>query len=156
MDDIDFGVDTIAKAKTVLRDLDLALQTRNLRLNSGKTKILTASEAYDHFRVFDNSVIDKLSARVSDRKYLEYWRTFYSNFIPWILWRGLRAGYFVEGNGAKIIKRLLTIAAHLRTPLPDEAFRSILYDLPGLRPNLFKGSKPDRHIGWLSPERASR
>lgn len=41
MDDMDFGVDTLAKAKSVLRDLDLALHTRNIRLNSGKTTIMT-------------------------------------------------------------------------------------------------------------------
>lgn len=66
MDDLDFGVDSVAKAKTVLRDLDLALQTRNLRLNSGKTKILTAAEAKVHFRVADNALFDKLEQWVSD------------------------------------------------------------------------------------------
>ena len=37
MDDIDVGVDLIAEAREVLKNLDLALQTRQLRLNSGKT-----------------------------------------------------------------------------------------------------------------------
>src|SRR5262249_37948651 len=45
MDDMDIGVDSVADARAVLRDLDLALQTRQIRLNSGKTKILSEGEA---------------------------------------------------------------------------------------------------------------
>jgi hypothetical protein len=37
MDDIDIGVETIAEAKHTLRSVDLVLQTRQVRLNSGKT-----------------------------------------------------------------------------------------------------------------------
>ncbi len=51
MDDIDIGVDSVAAAKSVLRDLDLALQTRQIRLNSGKTRILSESDAYRHFKI---------------------------------------------------------------------------------------------------------
>jgi hypothetical protein len=40
MDDIDIGVDTFADAKRVLKSVDLVLQTRQVRLNSGKTLIL--------------------------------------------------------------------------------------------------------------------
>lgn len=138
MDDIDFGVDTIAKAKTVLRDLDLALQTRNLRLNSGKTKILTAAEAWLHFRIADNKALDEITARISNRSYLTYWRDFYSRYVPWLIARGLKTKRFESGNGGKIIKRLLTRVAHLDAPLPDSVFRTLLYDFPGLRPNLFK------------------
>ena len=54
MDDMDFGVDTMAKAKSVLRDLDLTLHTRNIRLNSGKTKIMTGADAVRYFRVREN------------------------------------------------------------------------------------------------------
>ena len=39
MDDIDVGVDSIPEARVVICDLDLSLQTRQIRLNSGKTKI---------------------------------------------------------------------------------------------------------------------
>jgi hypothetical protein len=39
MDDIDIGVDTIAAAKEVLKSVDLVLQTKQIRLNSGKTMI---------------------------------------------------------------------------------------------------------------------
>ena len=35
MDDIDIGVDSISEARDILKNLDLALQTRQVRLNSG-------------------------------------------------------------------------------------------------------------------------
>ena len=50
MDDIDVGVDSIPEARVVIRDLDLSLQTRQIRLNSGKTKDFTEKEAREHFR----------------------------------------------------------------------------------------------------------
>lgn len=40
MDDIDIGVDSVAAAKEVLKSVDLVLQTKQVRLNSGKTLIL--------------------------------------------------------------------------------------------------------------------
>ena len=60
MDDIDIGVDKLADARNILRSVDLVLQTRQVRLNSGKTRILTSAEAFQHFRVKDNISIDKL------------------------------------------------------------------------------------------------
>ena len=51
MDDIDVGVNSLAEGRTVLRDLDLALQTRQIRLNSGKTRILSEAEARKHFKI---------------------------------------------------------------------------------------------------------
>ena len=54
MDDIDIGVDSVAAAKEVLKSVDLVLQTKQVRLNSGKTLILSQSDALRHFRVVDN------------------------------------------------------------------------------------------------------
>jgi len=54
MDDIDVGVNSVAEGRAVLRDLDLALQTRQIRLNSGKTMILSETEARSHFKIREN------------------------------------------------------------------------------------------------------
>ena len=67
MDDIDIGVDTLADAKCVLKSVDLVLQTRQVRLNSGKTLILKQAEALRHFRVMENARLDMMKSRV-DRK----------------------------------------------------------------------------------------
>ncbi|MFC4353444.1 RNA-directed DNA polymerase [Fodinicurvata halophila] len=58
MDDIDVGVDSISKAKESIRDIDLTLQSRQLRLNSSKTRILTPAEAFDHFCIRENQFLD--------------------------------------------------------------------------------------------------
>ncbi len=137
MDDIDFGVDTLAKAKSVLRDLDLALQTRNLRVNSGKTKILTAAEAEVHFKVFENAFIDKLKARIEQRSTSVLWVSFYGRLAIRILQSTTARETFSNGNGSKLIKRLLSIAKDTKTPLPDDVFGWLLRDHPGLRRELF-------------------
>jgi hypothetical protein len=67
MDDIDVGVNSVAEGRTVLRDLDLALQTRQIRLNSGKTKILSETEARKHFKIRENSLIDKLADNITTK-----------------------------------------------------------------------------------------
>ena len=68
MDDIDVGVDTVAEAKRILKSIDLVLQTRQVRLNSGKTLILSQADALKHFRVNDNARLDFLRARANRRK----------------------------------------------------------------------------------------
>lgn len=137
MDDMDFGVDTKALAKTVLRDLDLALQTRNLRLNSGKTKILTGSEALEHFRARDNALLEMMQIKWEKNSYLERFRAVYLKMYKAALVQGVSSGYFETGNGSKVLKRLINILAKNGESIPAPEFRKILYNSPGLRPNLF-------------------
>lgn len=59
MDDIDIGTDSIPDAKIALRDLDIILKSRGVRLNSGKTHILTSKEAAGFFWARENGVLDK-------------------------------------------------------------------------------------------------
>lgn len=66
MDDIDIGVDTMEAARKVLRSMDLVLQTRQLRLNAGKTVILTRDAAEQHFRISDNSRLDELASSIDE------------------------------------------------------------------------------------------
>ena len=67
MDDMDVGVDDVKTAKRMLRDLDLALQTRQVRLNSGKTRILTEAEARRHFKIRENDLLVSLDERVQTK-----------------------------------------------------------------------------------------
>ena len=151
MDDIDFGVDSIAKAKSVLRDLDLALQTRNLRLNSGKTKILTSDEAAVHFRAADNDLVDRLEQRIASSGYLENRIAVFRRLISRAISTGLATGRFAGGNGTKILKRLLRNAARTGAPLAKDSVRAILYNEPGLRPLLlYLWSLSDRPHDGLS------
>lgn len=137
MDDIDFGVDTLAKAKSVLRDLDLALQTRNLRVNSGKTQILTAQEAVSHFKVMENAFLDRVIKRLELHKADPFKVAFYGRLAVKLLRSNNARKRFATGNGSKVIKRLLSIVKATRTPLPEDVFRWLLVDHPSLRKELF-------------------
>src|SRR5690606_28147102 len=48
VDDITIAADSEEEGKAILRDLDELLMTRGLRLNSGKTVILNATDAVQH------------------------------------------------------------------------------------------------------------
>jgi len=137
MDDIDFGVDTLAKAKSVLRDLDLALQTRNLRVNSGKTQILTAQEAVGHFKIVENSFLNRMVERLELHSSDPPKVAFYGRLAVKLLRSNKARLRFSTGNGSKLIKRLLTIVKGTRTPIPDDVFRWLLVEHPGLRKELF-------------------
>jgi hypothetical protein len=67
MDDIDIGVDTLREAKQTLKQIDLVLQTRQIRLNSGKTLILSRDQAGKHFKVRENAFLDRFVARINSR-----------------------------------------------------------------------------------------
>ncbi len=131
MDDIDIGVESIADAKAILRNVDLLLQTRQVRLNSGKTKILSQSEAHRHFRVDENIQLDILKSKIErelangndaagEKKEL---RRLFSN--------GLKKASFDDGNGEKILKRIVNLAALANVALPVDELYFILRRWPG-------------------------
>ena len=109
MDDIDAGVDTIEGAKKLLRDTDLVLQSRSLRLNAGKTRILTAEDAARHFRVRDNRFLDRLekSLAVAHGSGLPIHGKF--TRMSTQLRRLYQREYFTDGNGEKVLKRIIGI-----------------------------------------------
>jgi hypothetical protein len=139
MDDIDIGVDSFQEGKAVLRDLDLALQTRQIRLNSGKTKILSEEEAKRHFKIRENLLLDKLSALIDQKKSYGVSLTKERRKIELTIKYGLRKGIFSVGNGEKILKRLLNFARQVQAELSDDVFYTLLRDWPGLRQAL---------LGW--------
>ena len=58
VDDITIAVNSREDGKRLLRDLDQILMTRGLRLNAGKTKILSAKEAEKFFHKKENAYLD--------------------------------------------------------------------------------------------------
>lgn len=139
MDDMDFGVDTLAKAKSVLRDLDLTLHTRNIRLNSGKTKIMTGVEALHYFRIKDNYLILKLIEKINKFPRKSQKHTDIGDFCAKVIRTGLKKRRFDDGSGGKILKRLLGILFRNGYAIDDISFRDILYDRPSLRDYLLRG-----------------
>jgi hypothetical protein len=141
MDDIDIGTDTIARAKAILRDLDLSLQTRQIRLNSGKTKILTEVEAAKHFKIRENRFLDAFENRIDTKQRanlsVESERRFLTYAIPW----GLRVGCFATGNGEKILKRCLNYSRRLTSFIQPKDIATILLNWPTSR---------DTALRWIS------
>ena len=133
MDDIDIGVESVAEAKTILRDIDLTLQTRQIRLNSGKTKILHKSEAVRHFQIHANTFLNNLEQRIqkklNDEKEIERECRFVKNALV----HRYRLRKFDEGNGEKILKRMLSASAKLGIRLPNWLLEDILTRRPSCR-----------------------
>src|SRR5215470_12467608 len=154
MDDMDIGVDSVSEAKALLRDLDLALQTRQIRLNGGKTKILSDSEASRYFKVRENLLLDKLAdridANISGRRPVVGER----RAVELAIRSGIRRGSFSFGNGEKIFKRLINFARQVRAELSDELFVELLCDWPSLRQSTLawwqSGVKPEARLQYLS------
>lgn len=148
MDDIDIGAPSLKVCRSILRDLDLSLQTRQIRLNSGKTKILTQHQAERHFKIRENELLDTLALRIRTAKR--------SKSIPALakpkallelaIGAGFRRQTFVTGNGEKILKRIINLATEVHAEIPLGLFKQILMDFPGVRSTLFRW--------WLRSESA--
>ncbi len=138
MDDIDIGVDSVPAAKVVLRDVDLVLQTRQVRLNSGKTQILTSAEASRHFRIAENAQLDTLTREIERRSRAGMSLRKQTASVERQLRRGLARGSFEGGNGEKILKRLLTLARRTTAPIPERDLEYVLRMWPGSRENVFE------------------
>ena len=123
MDDIDVGVDTVVEAKRVLRDIDLVLQTKQIRLNSGKT----------HFRVKENYEIDDLSEEIALRLADEYVDYYTANVLSQIVHGLKRKKNFDGGNGEKILKRWFGLAVKLNIRIKSPVIDKLIRLRPGIR-----------------------
>lgn len=138
MDDIDIGVDTISEARGIVRNLDLALQTRQLRLNSGKTTILTEFEAQQHFRIRENAWLSTLSDRIKVKRASKSSLFNERRKIEISLRVGLKRDAFSSGNGGKVLKRLINLGRETSAQITDDHFSLILANWPSLRPTLLQ------------------
>ena len=128
MDDIDIGVDTLADAKRVLKSVDLVLQTRQVRLNSGKTLILKQADALRHFRVMENARLDVLKSRVDRKRRAGANTDLERRVIELRIRRGLATRSFDNGNGEKILKRWIGLAATVNASIqPSDLLRLFLF-----------------------------
>jgi len=130
MDDIDAGADSIAGAKRNIKKIDLTLQTRNLRLNSGKTLILSHSEAIQHFKVVENRMLNIIKKLVNDGDKLATKKMTSKLYGKW-----LKKGNFNTGNGEKILKRIIGLAIGLDLKLDQDSILDIIKLRPNLRGN---------------------
>lgn len=138
MDDIDVGVDDVKIAKTVLRDIDLTLQSRQLRLNSGKTKILKSDDALIHFCARENMVISllrrRIRAKIKTKKSLEIEKVRILRIHD--IFKNMQfenVDRYTFGNGEKILKRVMTTSRQLGVGLPIEDLFVYIRTRPNMR-----------------------
>ncbi|WP_439627229.1 reverse transcriptase domain-containing protein [Shinella sp.] len=140
MDDIDAGVNSISEAKKLLRDIDLVLQSRNLRLNSGKTKILSASESYQHFRVRENTIIDKFDKIAAAKITSGASSVIFAGKLAKITEKMVEKNRFDAGNGEKVYKRLVNLTTKYNGRLTEKVFRDCVRNRPNLREAAFSNA----------------
>jgi len=133
MDDINIGMESIPRAKMTLRDVDLILQTRQIRLNSGKTKILDKSEAEKHFRVIENGVLDILEAELEQKAKEKQPLGADGDLMLNDITQGLIGDHFDGGNGDKILKRMIGICNRYQFALPESDVIRIFRRWPSCR-----------------------
>ncbi len=145
MDDIDIGVDSIVEAKTALKAVDLVLQTKQVRLNSGKTSILSRNEAIRHFRIFENARIDTVQNSVDFRlKHglpIDRQRTLIEARIK----KGIKKKSFDTGNGEKILKRWISLASKTGAEISPATLTDIINRRPAVRQNVYAFTR-GRHL----------
>lgn len=128
MDDINIGVDKLADAKRALKSVDLVLQTRQVRLNSGKTLILRRGEALRHFRVMENARLDVMKLRVERKRRAGDNMDLERRIIQLRVRHGLASGAFDDGNGEKVLKRWMGLAATVNALIrPSDLLRLFLF-----------------------------
>lgn len=135
MDDIDVGVDTIAKAKQTIRDIDLTLQSRQLRLNASKTKILSQQEAVEHFCIKENRFLDYCSDRINSGGTASYPALRKGLSKAYGIWRGTdwRNSRFTRGNGDKIFKYAAKVGSEIGFEIPRDDLMGLIKLYPSMR-----------------------
>lgn len=138
MDDIDIGADTIIEAKNIIKSIDLVLQTKQIRINSGKTQIFSQKDALSHFRFRQNLILDSIKSNL-DRK-IKTGKSIHSHrsLIEKRIDRGMKSKIFDTGNGEKILKRWINIAITADANISQKNIMKILKLRPNLRSTIFK------------------
>ncbi|MDJ0568951.1 MAG: RNA-directed DNA polymerase [Pleurocapsa sp. MO_192.B19] len=136
MDDIDFGVNDIEQAKKILRGLDEILLTRGLRLNMGKTKILSSSDARKYFLPDENRYLTIITNRI-DRLIASK-----NNIKEEKRKIRLRFKKFLKkdrvGRWEKIYARYFTISCKTKDIYLEKYVPDLLDNHPGLRNNIYR------------------
>jgi hypothetical protein len=135
MDDMDFGANSIAEARSILGELETLLNSYGLRLNSGKTRILSAEDASRHFWIQENrqltiamNLLESAQSRGADAT--EVHGVFTRRY------GGFQAAE-KSGNWEKIQKRYFSFFGRLLDPVLESEVPGFLSDHPALRRSIF-------------------
>ncbi|MBY3485820.1 RNA-directed DNA polymerase [Rhizobium laguerreae] len=138
MDDMDIGVETMAAAKAIVRDLDLTLQSRQLRLNSSKTRILSRAEAFDHFCIKENAELLAFAEAIEkgDQSQTSQ-NAITSKYESWLDRKGKgepgSQSPFRRENGSKIHKFIFSLMHECGCDIPDGDLIWLIKNTPAMR-----------------------
>lgn len=136
VDDITIAARSRTQGKQLLRDLDELLMTRGLRLNSGKTVILSAKEAHDYFWTAENSVLDQTTDALNKAAGNAALIAKLSGQLR------VRFDKFLKkkplGHWDKVYKRFLTLFTRLKDPHALLLAKQALIDSPALRESYWR------------------
>lgn len=143
MDDMDIGVRSISAAKIVIRDVDLTLQSRQLRLNSSKTKILSQKDAFSHFCIEENAYLARLESVLESGRFKNVVRVLANQRYEDWLQRGRNGAIgmgspFRRANGAKIHKYVLKIIYASGGNVDEDDLVWLIKNEPGMRSTAFR------------------
>ncbi len=143
MDDMDIGVSSVEKAKVIVRDIDLTLQSRQLRLNSSKTQILSQQEAFAHFCISENLTLSRVEALIEKKRFLKFAKAILTSKYEAWLDRTSAGGpseksRFIRGNGPKIYKHVLTLIYEAGGSVSDEDLLWQVEHNPSMRPTALR------------------
>lgn len=131
MDDINFAAKTEIMAKQSLNIISDVLKSRGLSFNMSKTKILTSSEAEQHFWVEENIFLDSVLKLVSKGKTGKRIQRKVSSRFENHIKKNLE-----KTNSSKITKRYLTILTALENKVGLKYIEKLFLDCPDLRDKL--------------------
>lgn len=145
VDDMTIAVDSREEAKVILRDLDTILQIRGLRLNSGKTKILSVSDASEFFHQSENRIINSLEAHIKKNLKLNRGTKVLARRCGVAFRKFLKRP--AHGHSEKVLKRYVGLAAELKSDFAVKYMIATFPEAPGMRDVFY------RYIHDLGPRR---
>jgi hypothetical protein len=115
VDDITAAVPNQERGLRLIRDVDALMHTRGMRLNAGKTHVLSKSEAYRFFQVSENAKVDQFVAEADRRIKRGLKLTRFSNKCFTAFNAFLKKPRF--GHNDKVIRRYIGLFTKLKSDL---------------------------------------
>jgi Reverse transcriptase (RNA-dependent DNA polymerase) len=135
MDDVDAGVNSREEGKKLLKNLDNILSSQGLKLNTSKSKILSAEDAVKHFWIQENRALTIIENSI------KYGSGSSATHVQakLILKKRFRQFYRKPkiGQWDKVFKRYFSLFKIIKDSYLEKYIPSILAESPGLRNSAF-------------------
>ena len=136
MDDIDFGVNSVQEGKAILKELDEILLAKGLRLNMGKTKILSSAQAKEYFLPDENRWINVMTRRIDAFKLAGKSYSAEKTRIKYRFRKFLAKPQV--GRWAKVYARFFTLSQHIGDNFLEKYTAQLLISDPSIRESIFR------------------